>query len=76
MPNHQAMKPCTIAALAPAGGHLMIFAAGCFILVVLAHVCEADALFPSMGWGLSGAPAIVLTCAPRSCALLCFPQVV
>jgi hypothetical protein len=46
------MKPRTLAALAPVGGSLMIFAAACFIVVALAHVCEAYALFPSMGWGL------------------------
>ena len=46
------MEPRTIAALGPVGGYLMIFAAGCFIVVVLTQVCEAYALFPSMGWGL------------------------
>ena len=46
------MEPRTIAALGPVGGYLMVFAAGCFIVVVLTHVGEAYALFPSMGWGL------------------------
>ena len=31
---------------------LQLFGAGCFLVVVLAHVAEALELFPSMGWGL------------------------
>ena len=29
-----------------------LFGAGCLLLVVLAHICEALNLFPAMGWGL------------------------
>ena len=25
---------------------------GCFVVVVLTHICEARHIFPSMGWGL------------------------
>ena len=28
-----------------------VFGAGCLLLVVVAHVCEALNLFPVMGWG-------------------------
>jgi len=28
-----------------------LFGAGCLLLVVLAHICEALNLFPAMGWG-------------------------
>ncbi len=30
---------------------LQLLGAGCLMIVVLAHVCEALGLFPSMGWG-------------------------
>lgn len=31
---------------------LQVLGAGCLVVVVLAHVCEALQLFPSMHWGL------------------------
>jgi succinate dehydrogenase/fumarate reductase cytochrome b subunit len=31
---------------------LQVLGAGCLVLVVLTHVCEALRLFPSMRWGL------------------------
>jgi hypothetical protein len=31
---------------------LQLIGAGCLMIVVLTHVCEALQLFPSMGWGL------------------------
>ena len=31
---------------------LQVLGAGCLLVVVLAHVCEALQLFPSMHWGL------------------------
>ncbi len=31
---------------------LQLLGAGCLMVVVLAHICEALKLFPSMGWGL------------------------
>lgn len=46
------MKLHNTTAVAAVGKYLMVFAAGCFIVVVLTHVCEAYDLFPSMGWGL------------------------
>jgi hypothetical protein len=59
------------------GWYWMIFAAGCFVVVVLAHICEAYALFPSMGWGLERSTGhFILTCAPRFSASLCFPRVI
>jgi hypothetical protein len=46
------MKLHNTRAVAAVGRYLMVFAAGCFIVVVLTHVCEAYHQFPSMGWGL------------------------
>jgi hypothetical protein len=37
---------------ATVGRYLMLLGAGCLIVVVLTHVCEAFHLFPVMGWGL------------------------
>ena len=34
------------------GSFLQLFGAGCLLLVVLTHVCEALRLFPFMQWGL------------------------
>ena len=31
---------------------LQLFGAGCLMVVVLTHICEALHLFPSMDWGL------------------------
>lgn len=31
---------------------LQLLGAGCLVIVVLAHLCEALQLLPSMGWGL------------------------
>jgi len=31
---------------------LQLLGAGCLVIVVLAHICEALYLLPSMGWGL------------------------
>jgi hypothetical protein len=33
-------------------GFMQLFGAGCMVMVVLTHVCEALNLFPSMHWGL------------------------
>jgi hypothetical protein len=41
---------------AVAGRYLMLLGAGCPIVVVLTHVCEAFHLFPVMGWGLKHSP--------------------
>ena len=46
------MKPRNAAALALVGWYLMMLGAGCLIIVVLTHVCEAFHWFPAMGWGL------------------------
>jgi hypothetical protein len=46
------VKPRRAAALALAGWYLMLLGAGCLIIVVLTHVCEAFHWFPVMGWGL------------------------
>ena len=34
------------------GSFLQLLGAGCLLVVVLTHVCEALHLFPSMHWGL------------------------
>ena len=35
---------------------LQVFGAGCLLLGVVTHVCEALRLFPSMRWGHQGSP--------------------
>jgi hypothetical protein len=37
-----------------ASSFLQLVGAGCFVVVVLAHIFEALQLFPSMQWGLEG----------------------
>jgi hypothetical protein len=55
------MKLHHAAALAPVGWYLMVLGAGCLIIVVLTHVCEAFHLFPVMGWGMKHTPDIIST---------------
>ena len=41
------MKECRSVGL-----NFQLFGAGCLVVVVLTHVCEARHIFPWMGWGL------------------------
>lgn len=50
------VKPRHAAALSLVGWYLMVLGAGCLVIVVLTHVCEAFHLFPVMGWGLRNSP--------------------
>jgi len=53
----------------------MVVAACCFIVVVLTHVCEAYALFPSMGWGLKRSAGHYLDLCAAILGLSLFPAV-
>jgi hypothetical protein len=51
----------------------LVFGAGCFTVVVLTHVCEADHLFPSMGWGLQHSPGHYFELCSAVLGLIFFP---
>jgi hypothetical protein len=61
------------AALAIMGWYLMALAAGCFVVVVLTHVCERFGLFPSMGWGLRHSTGHYLDLSAAVLSILLFP---
>jgi hypothetical protein len=44
---------------------MQVFGAGCLVLVVVTHICEALHLFPGMNWGLehSAGHYLALGCA-------------
>jgi len=67
------MKPHHATALALMGWYLMVFGAGCLIIVVLTHVCEAFHLFPAMGWGLRQSPGHYLDLSAAILGLSLFP---
>jgi len=52
---------------------LQLFGATCLVVVVLAHVCEALRLFPSMEWGLERSPGHYLDLLSAVLGLTCFP---
>src|SRR5262249_2201691 len=52
---------------------LQLLGATSFVVVVLAHVCEALHLFPSMGWGLERSPGHYLDLLSAVLGLICFP---
>jgi hypothetical protein len=51
---------------------LQVFGAGCLVMVVVAHVCEA-LLFPWMGWGLQDSAGHYLDLASAVLGLSLFP---
>src|SRR5215813_13755178 len=52
---------------------LQMVGAGCLVIVVLAHVCEAIQLFPAMGWGLEHSPGHYLNLSGAVLGLTLFP---
>jgi hypothetical protein len=67
------MKPHETATIVLLGRYLMMLALGCFIVVVLTHVCEAYDLFPSMGWGLKDSAGHYLDLSAAVLGLALFP---
>jgi len=55
------------------GALLQLLGAGCLVVVVLAHVCEALHLFPSMGWGLQDSLGHYLDLSSALLGLALFP---
>jgi hypothetical protein len=60
-------KTRTISAL------LQLLGAGCLIVVVLAHICEALDLLPWMGWGLPNSIGHYLDLGSAAFGLALFP---
>lgn len=52
---------------------LQLSGAGCFLLVVLTHVCEALRLFPWMQWGLENSAGHYLDLVSVVVGLTLFP---
>ena len=52
---------------------LQLVGAGCLVVVVLAHICEALLLFPSMGWGLERSAGHCLDLRSAVLGLTLFP---
>ena len=52
---------------------LQVFGAGCLVMVVVAHLCEALQLFPWMGWGLQDSAGHYLDLASAALGLTLFP---
>lgn len=52
---------------------LQLVGAGCLVVVVLAHICEALHLFPSMGWGLERSAGHYLDLGSAVLGLTLFP---
>jgi len=52
---------------------LQLLGAGCLVVVVLAHICEALHLFPSMEWGLERSAGHYLDLASALLGLTSFP---
>jgi hypothetical protein len=52
---------------------LQLLGAGCLVVVVLAHICEALHLFPSMEWGLEHSAGHYLDLGSALLGLTSFP---
>ena len=52
---------------------LQLLGAGCLVIVVLAHICEALHLLPSMGWGLDRSLGHYLDAGSIALGLTSFP---
>jgi len=52
---------------------LQLLGAGCLLVVVLVHICEALDLFPSMGWGLERSAGHYLDLVTAGLGLTFFP---
>jgi succinate dehydrogenase/fumarate reductase cytochrome b subunit len=55
------------------GSLLQLVGAGCLLVVVLAHICEALRLFPSMHWGLEHSIGHYLDLSSAVLGLTLFP---
>jgi len=55
------------------GSLLQIAGAGCLLVVVLTHVCEAGHLFPSVHWGEERSAGHYLDLATAALGLALFP---
>jgi hypothetical protein len=55
------------------GSLLQIVGAGCLLLVVLTHICEASHLLPSMHWGEERSAGHYLDLASAALGLTLFP---
>ena len=53
---------------------LQLLGAGCLVLIVLAHICEALHLFPSMEWGLDRNAGHYLNLGSAVLGLTSFPR--
>ena len=53
--------------------YLQLFGAGCLVVVVLAHICEALQIFPSMGWGFKRSAGHYLNLGGAVLGLTFFP---
>ena len=54
-------------------GFMQLFGAGCMVMVVLTHVCEALNLFPSMHWGFEHSAGHYTDLAVAVAGLTLFP---
>jgi hypothetical protein len=52
---------------------LQLVGAGGLVVVVLAHICEALHMFPSMRWGLGNSPGHYLDLSSAALAFILFP---
>ena len=52
---------------------LQLLGAGCLVVVVLAHICEALRLFPWMHWGLEHSPGHYLDFGSAVLGVTLFP---
>jgi hypothetical protein len=52
---------------------LQLLGAGCLVVVVLTHICEALHLFPWMGWGLENSVGHYLDLSSAVLGLTLFP---
>ena len=55
------------------GRYLLLLGAGCLVIVVLTHICEALHLFPVMGWGLRNSPGHYLDLGAAILGVVFFP---
>jgi succinate dehydrogenase/fumarate reductase cytochrome b subunit len=55
------------------GSFLQLLGSGCLMVVVLAHICEAVHLFPSMHWGLEHSIGHYLDLSSAVLGLILFP---
>jgi hypothetical protein len=52
---------------------LQVVGAGCLVVIVVTHICEALHLFPSMGWGQTNSVGHYVSVCAAVLALTLFP---